>query len=191
MILAVAELMQIKVFPLVALGVLLVVGVILYLAAAKGRPAPPDAALPPPPAEPPRTAPPGAVEAPPPTSDPGQKILDGADGAFRSGMYPTALKFYRDFELRYAGTEVYDRHITRVWERIHSSHASSPKEKQEADLPAYLEARRKLAEEWKRLRPLTAAPPTPESKAAIEKYLQSLPPQDGRRKILDAWRDGK
>ncbi|MBI3858123.1 MAG: hypothetical protein HY293_20775 [Planctomycetes bacterium] len=183
---------RIKVFPLIALGAVVIMGIVLYLVTMKSRPSkvdPPPLGNPPPPEA--RPEPKGAVQAPPPTNDPGQKILDGADGAFRSGMFPTALKFYKDFELRYAGTEVYDRNISRVWERIHTSHASTPKEKQDPETPAYLEARRKLAEEWKKIKPLTASPPTPESRAEAEKFLSSLPPQDGRRKIIDAWRDGK
>jgi hypothetical protein len=196
MALAVVEWMQmanrIRAFPIVVLTAVLIVALVIYLVSRKREPQrdvegnPVDAA--------PRrdvvSAKP-TVQAPPPTNDPGQKILEGADGAFRVGQFPTALKFYKDFELRYAGTEVYDRNLTRLWERIHSSNASSSKEKQEPDLPAYLETRRKLADEWKRLKPLTDAAPTPESKAEIEKFLQSLPPQDGRRKIIDAWRDGK
>ena len=183
---------RIRIFPIVALTALLILCFIVYWVSrrrepqrdAQGKsvgPAPrPDAVSSRPP-----------VEAPPPTTDPGQKILDGADGAFKAGMYPTALKFYKDFELRYAGTDVYDRNLTRLWERIHTSHASSPKDKQEPDLPAYLDARRKLADELKRLKPLTDLAPTPESRAQIDPFLQSLPGQDGRRKIIDAWRDGK
>ena len=176
---------RVRIFPLVVLGVLVFIGVILYLVAVKGRK--PD----PTPEPPPRPQPKGTVEAPPPTNDPGAKILEGADGAFKVGQFPTALKFYKDFELRYAGTEVYDRNLNHVWERLHTSNASSPKDKQDPDLAAYLDARRKLADEWKRLKPLTDAAPTAESRAEIEKYLNTLPPMDGRRKVIDAWRDRK
>ena len=187
---------RLRIFPIVVLCAVLVVGLIIYWVSRAPRetrkdPASTIADPAPRPQPPPPPPPQGTVQAPPPTNDPGQKILDGADGAFQAGMYPTALKFYKDFELRYAGTEVYDRNLTRLWERLHTSNASSPKEKQEPEFAAYLAARRKLADEWKRLQPLTAAPPTPESKAEIEKFLPSLPPQDGRRKIIDAWRDGK
>jgi len=180
---------QTRILPLIALGVFVVVGVILYLVAIKGRK--PDAPLEPPAPQQPQPQPRGTVEAPPPTNDPGSKILEGADRAFQVGQFPAALKFYKDFELRYAGTDVWERSLTHVWERLHTSNASSPKNQQEPDLAAYIDARRKLADEWKRLKPLAQAAPTDESRAEIEKYLNTLPPADGRRKILDAWRDRK
>jgi hypothetical protein len=190
MMLAEFELIQmadrIKVFPLVVLGVVVVMGLVLYWVATRGgetKPAPEAAPTPVP--RPPR------VEAPPPTNDPGQKILDGADGAFQNKMYPTALMFYKDFELRYAGTDVYDRNIATVWERIHTSNASSPPAKQEAELPAYLAKRRKLADEWTRLKPLLASPPSEASRPELLKFLEALPPPDGRRRIIEAWRDSK
>lgn len=179
---------RIKVFPLVVLAVLVVMGLVVYWVSRKGR----DTGPAPEPASTPQAAAPRpTVQAPPPTHDPGQKILDGAEGAFQNKMFPTALMFYKDFELRYAGTEVYDRNITMVWERIHTSNASSPKEKQEAELPAYLEKRRKLADEWKRLKPLLAAPPSDDARAQLLKFMDGLPPTDGRRKAIDAWRDPK
>lgn len=183
---------KVRVFPIVVLTAVLMVGIIIYLVSRKKEPQRnlEDNAVDPSPKREVVT-PKTQVEPPPPTNDPGQKILDGADGAFRAEMYPTALKFYKDFELRYAGTEIYDRNLTRLWERIHSSHAMSPKEKQEPDLPAYLDARRKLADEWKKIKPLVEAAPTPESRAEAEKFLEKLPPQDGRRKILEPWRDRK
>lgn len=177
---------KIKIFPLVVLAALIVMGLILYFVARRARETAPDPGAVPTetrPAPPPPTRSP--VQAPPVSNDPGEKILEGADGAFRSGMFETALKFYKDFELRYAGTEVYDRHITKVWERIHTCGASM-KNKDET-LPAYLEVRRKAAEEWKRLRPLLAAAPTAETRPQLEKFEESLPPLDGRRKIIDAW----
>ncbi len=183
------ELMQmadrIKIFPLVALAVIVVMGLVLYWVSTRPRETRPDPIPQPAPARTP------TVEAPPPTNDPGQKILDGADGAFRKELFPTALMFYKDFELRYAGTDVYERNETLLWERIHTSNAKCPPQQQEADMPVYLEKRRKLADEWKRLKPRMAVPPTAEAKAELEKFLESLPPLDGRRKIIDAWRDSK
>lgn len=185
------ELMQmadrIRIFPLVALAVVVAMGLLLYWVATRPRETKPDPA----PEAPRPPAPRATIEAPPPTDDPGQKILDGADGAYRREMFPTALMFYKDFELRYAGTDVYDRNETLLWERIHTSNAKCPPQQQEADLPVYLEKRRKLAEEWKRLKASTIFPPTPESKAAFQKFFDSLPPMDGRRKVIDAWLDRK
>ena len=193
---------RIKFFPLIVLGALVILGVLLYLVSVRSRPRGPVAG--PAEAEAPRAqaspaAAPAAssrpIEAPAASRSPGDKILEGADGAFGSGMFPTALMFYKDFELRYAGTEVYDRNILRVWTRIHTSNASSDKEKQDPALGSYLETRRKLTDEWNRLRPLLAQPATDDSRAKLEKYEEALPPQDGRRKVIDAWRgpgkDGK
>jgi hypothetical protein len=179
---------RIKIFPLVALAVVVVMGLVLYWVATRPRATKQDpGAAPPAPAAPPR----GTVEAPPPSSDPGQKILDGADGAFQRKMFPTALMFYKDFELRYAGSDVFERNETLVWERIHTSNAQCPPQQKEADLAAYLDKRRKLADEWRRLKPLMTEPPTAESKTAVEKFQDTLPPMDGRRKIIDAWRESK
>src|SRR6185503_12871301 len=133
---------RIRTFPVVVLAAVLILGFIVYWVSRRKEPQKDlegNVVDPTPQRNVESTKPP--VQAPPPTNDPGQKILDGADGAFRAEMYPTALKFYKDFELRYAGTETYDRNLTRLWERIHSSHAMSPKDKQEPDLPAYLETR--------------------------------------------------
>lgn len=183
---------RMKVFPIVVLAAVLVIGILVYWVSRKKEPQK-DSGGPVVDPAPRREVAPArpADQAPPAPMDPGQKILEGADGAFRAEMYPTALKFYKDFELRYAGTEVYDRNLTRLWERIHSSNALTPKDKQDPELPAYLDARRKLADEWKKLKPLTDAPPTPESRAEVEKYLEKLPAQDGRRKAIDAWRERK
>jgi len=188
---------RIRIFPLVILAAVVILGVVFYFVAIKSKeqksdpaPTPPPVAASSPPAEPrPTTGREGRepVQDPPVAKDPGEKILEGADGAFRGGMFPTAFKFYKDFELRYAGTEVYDRNIQKVWERIHTSHASSPKEKQEPDTPAYIEARRKLADEWKKIKPLMTASPSPEAKTEVENFKGSLPPTDGRRRIIDAW----
>jgi hypothetical protein len=179
---------RVKGLPLVALTAFVIVGLVIYWVSSRPR----ETRVEPPPSPPPAPAPSAPrdpVPAPPPSSSPGEKILEGADGAFRKEMYETSLKFYKDFELRYAGTEVYDRHITKVWERIHTSGAKMAKK--DETLPAYLAERRKLADEWTRLKPLLAAPPTPESLAATKKFADSLPPGDGRLKVLDAWRDEK
>jgi len=181
---------RIKIFPIVIAVIVLLLGLVLYWVSSRPRETKdtPGNPLPPPqrPA-PPSTKPP--VQAPPPAKDPGEKILEGADNAFQNGWFDAALKFYKDFELRYAGTEVYDRHISRIWERIHTSGASMPKK--DESLPAYLELRRKLAGEWKRIKPLLDAPPTAESKAEVRKYFDSLPPGDGRLKPIEAWQDEK
>jgi hypothetical protein len=180
---------DLKIFPIVVLAVVVIMGLVLYWVSTRPRETKPDP-VPLPPQAPP-TPPKTAVEAPPPSSDPGQKILDGADGAFQRKMFPTALMFYKDFELRYAGSGVFERNETLVWERIHTSNAQCPPQQQEADLAAYLERRRKLADEWRRLKPLLSVPPTAESKPALEKFQDTLPPMDGRRKIIDAWRESK
>jgi hypothetical protein len=173
---------RIKILPLVALGALVLVGLVIYFVSRKPRDPAPDFADHPAAAPP---APPRVAEPPPPSKNPGEKILEGADGAYQKGMYPTALMFYKDFELRYAGTEVYDQNILKVWERIHTCGAKLDR-KDEA-LPAYLEARRKLAEDWKKIKPLTAAPATPEAREQARTFEESLPPSDGRRKVLSAW----
>ncbi len=180
---------RIKVFPLAVLGALVVFGLLVWLAVAKSKA---EEAKPPPDRIPIPTAPvkfqpapSPTAEAPPVAKDPGEKILEGADRAFQTGYYETALMFYKDFELRYAGSETYDRHAIRVFERIHTSGASMTKK--DATLPAYIDGRRKAAEEWKRLKPLTAAPPTDASRAELKKYEEALPPRDGRRALIDAW----
>jgi hypothetical protein len=181
---------RMKGLPLVVLAAVTILAVLLYWVSRRPLERPEDlgrrdADVPAAPAP----APEPAQGAPPPATNPGEKILEGADRAFQKEMYETSLKFYKDFELRYAGTEVYDRNLTRIWERIHTSGAKMPKK--DPDLPAYLEARRKLAGEWKRIQPLLEAPPTDESKAEVEKFAASLPPADGRLKRIDPWRDGK
>jgi hypothetical protein len=182
---------RIKVFPIVILAVVLLLGLVLFWVSRRPRESARDVqANPPPPPQRPAPAPAQApAEAPPQPVNPGEKILEGADGAFKAGMFETALKFYKDFELRYAGSEVHDRNLTRLWERIHTSGASMPKK--DETLPAYLEARRKLAEEWKRIKPLLAAPPTEESRAEARRYADALPPGDGRLKLIEAWREEK
>jgi hypothetical protein len=181
---------RVKVFPLAVLAALVVFGLLIWWAVAKSKAA--ERAIVQDPIEPPpvapakiQAAPSASVEAPPVAKDPGQKILEGADGAYDRGMFETALKFYKDFELWYAGSETYDRNANRVFERIHTSGARMPKK--DETLPAYIDSRRKAAEEWKRLKPLIAAPPTDASRAELRKYEDALPPRDGRRALVDAW----
>jgi hypothetical protein len=180
---------RVKVFPLAILATLVVLGLLVWWAVARSkeaeqsiRPEPGDA--PPAPAKL-QPAPSPSVEAPPVAKDPGEKILEGADRAFQTGYFETALMFYKDFELRYAGTPTYDRHAIRIFERIHTSGASM--KKKDETLPAYLAARRKAAEDWKRLKPLLAAPPTDAGRAEVRAYEDALPQRDGRRALIDAW----
>jgi len=192
-ILASVELMQmadrVKVFPLAVLGALVFFGLLVWWAVARSKSVESSIVQDPiePPAAPTKLQPAASpsVEAPPVAKDPGEKILEGADRAFQTGYYETALMFYKDFELRYAGTETYDRNAIKVYERIHTSAAKMPK-KDEA-LPAYLDARRKAADEWKRLKLQLAAAPTDAGRAELKKYEDALPPRDGRRAIIDAW----
>jgi hypothetical protein len=186
---------RIKVFPLAVLGTVVLFGLLVWWAIARSRSREPNVAGPddlqfqsetgPKPAPKLRPAASPSIEAPPPAKDPGEKILEGADRAYDTEYYETALKAYKDFELRYAGSETYDRHAIRVFERIHTS-AAKMKKKDET-LPAYLDERRKAADGWKRLKPLLAASPSDPSRAELRKYMESLPPQDGRRSIIDAW----
>lgn len=188
---------RVKVFPLAVLAALVVFGLLVWWAVVKskaeeaaspGAAADPSLAGPAPaPAETAKLkpAPSPSAEAPPVARDPGEKILEGADRAFQTGYFETALMFYKDFELRYAGGETYDRNAIRVFERIHTS-AASMKKKDET-LPAYLDSRRKAAEEWKRLKPLMAAAPTDASRAELKTYEDALPARDGRRALIDAW----
>ncbi|MBV8881243.1 MAG: hypothetical protein JO332_14855 [Planctomycetaceae bacterium] len=193
---------RIKVFPLAVLGALALFGLLVWWAIARSKaqearipgPDEPIVDMKPPPAGTPQgtkiqSAPSPSVEAPPPARDPGEKILEGADRAYDTGYYETALMFYKDFELRYAGTETYDRHAIRVFERIHTSAAKMPKK--DETLPAYVDARRKAADDWKRLKPLMAAAPTDATRAELKKYLDSLPPRDGRRAPIEAWLGGE
>lgn len=193
LILASVELMdmadRVKIFPLAVLGALVLFGLLVWWAVARSKAAESPIVQDPiePPVAPAKIQPAASpsVEAPPVAKDPGEKILEGADRAFQTGYYETALLFYKDFELRYAGTETYDRHAIRVYERIHTSGASM--KKKDETLPAYLDSRRKAAEEWKRLKPQLAAAPTDAGRAELKKYEESLPPRDGRRALIDAW----
>lgn len=187
----------IKVFPLAVLGSLVFFGLLLWWAIARSKaeearvPRPADETVVPGKPIGTKIAPPPLpkVEAPPPAKDPGEKILEGADRAYETEYFETALMFYKDFELRYAGSETYDRHSLRVFERIHTSGARMPKK--DDTLPAYLTARRKAADEWTRLKPQLSAPPTDAARAALTTYRDGLPPKDGRRALIDAWLGGK
>lgn len=195
--LATVELMQmaerIRIFPLACLATVVVFGLLIWWSIARAKAE--ELAPPKPPPQPigigagqgtKIAAPPSTpVEAPPPAKDPGEKILEGADRAYDTGYYETALMFYKDFELRYAGSETYDRHAIRVFERMHTSAAKMPKK--DETLPAYVEGRRKAGDEWKRLKPQMTSPPTEASKAELSKYRDGLPPRDGRRALIDAW----
>lgn len=186
---------RIKVFPLAVLGTMVVFGLVVWWAVARAKAQ--EAKVPLEGAAQPGKAPlvaPGTkiqakssppVEAPPPAKDPGLKILEGADNAYDAEYWETALKFYKDYELWYAGTEGYDRNQIRVFERIHTSGAKMPRK--DETLPAYVEARRKALDEWKRLKPLLQSPPTPGSRAELKKYRDGLPEKDGRLAIIDAW----
>src|SRR4051812_217634 len=99
---------RVKVFPLAVLGALVFFGLLVWWAVARSKsvessivqdPIEP-LAVPAPSKLPPSPSP--SVEAPPVAKDPGEKILEGADRAFQTGYYETALMFYKDFELRYA-----------------------------------------------------------------------------------------
>lgn len=107
--------------------------------------------------------------------DPGERILDGADGAFKAGYYETALKFYLDYDLRYAGSASYAERAPRIWEQIRTSATMSGKG--ELAPPGYVEERKRLHEEWQTL-PAGAGD-------EVRKYLDSLPPKDGRRAPLE------
>jgi hypothetical protein len=116
---------------------------------------------------------------------PGEKILQGADQAFETKYFPTALKFYKDFDLRYAGTEAYEARVPAVWDRMRASDAASPDKDRE--LPEYLKVRKELHEEWKRL----TARPRAEAKEDLQKFAGKLPRDDGRRAIIDGWLEKK
>jgi hypothetical protein len=189
---------RIKVFPLAVLGTMVFFGLLVWWAIAKSKAAGEKVAGPgdpqfqseaPVPVPKLKPAASRSVEAPPPAKDPGEKILEGADRAYDTGYFETALMFYKDFELRYAGTETYDRHSIRVFERIHTSAAKM--NKKDELLPAYLDARRKAADAWKRLKPLLSLSPTDPSRAELKQYLDGLPPKDGRRTLIDAWLSGE
>jgi len=119
----------------------------------------------------------GPPEPPPAAApkDPGERILDGADGAFKAGYYETALMFYKDYDLRYAGSASYADRAPRIWELIRTSSTMSGKP--DPALPAYLEERKRLHEEWQKL-PAGAGD-------EVRKYLEALPPKDGRRAPLE------
>jgi hypothetical protein len=122
---------------------------------------------------------------PPPSSDseeknPGEKILRGADRAYETKYFETALKFYKDFDLRYAGTETYLAHVPQVWEKMRACDLSMPQ--RDASLPAYLEERQKLDVEWRRLKGRTGQ----DAQEELRKFLDRLPSGDGRRPLIEA-----
>jgi hypothetical protein len=122
---------------------------------------------------------------PPPSSDseeknPGEKILRGADRAYETKYFETALKFYKDFDLRYAGTDTYQAHVPQVWEKMRACDLAMPQ--RDAGLPAYLEERQKLDVEWWRLRERRL----PDAREELRKFLDRLPPGDGRRALVEA-----
>jgi hypothetical protein len=123
-------------------------------------------------------APPAPPEKPE-AKDPGERILEGAERAFKTGFYGTAFKFYKDYDLRYAGSPGYAGNAPRVWELMRTSNTMS--DKPEPDLDAWLEARRRLHEEWQKL----PAGDGEETRAALKKHLESLPPLDGRKLLLE------
>jgi len=185
---------QMKVLPLVVLGVVVILGILLYWVSTKSKMSTELSAYRErkPEEKPVPTAPKTAVgpkkddvEAQAPPTDPGAKILEGADRAFKTGYFETALMFYKDFELRYAGSDTYDQNSIRVFERIHTSAASS--EKKDPEIPQYLDTRRKLYEEWKRLKALVASRSAAAVKEELQKFSGSLPPKDGRKAIIEAW----
>lgn len=148
---------------------LLLLGGLVYVVTLKGEASPFDAAYPP-----------GTLAPDPDDKNPGEKILTGADRAYRAKYFETAVKFYRDFELRYAGTEIFDAHIPEVWDKITACDAAMPK--RDETLPAYLEQRKKLDAEWRLLR----ARPDAEAKEDLRKFLGRLPEGDGRRALVEA-----
>ena len=181
---------RIKILPLVVLAAVVVLGLLLYWVTTRpnsemDRAALQDAKREIAPTPPPKAAAPTPPKEEPAAQDPGSKILEGADGAFKKGYFETALMFYKDFELRYAGTEIYDQNAIKVFERIHSSAASS--EKKDPDLPPYLDTRRRLYEEWKQLRTKVTGSSADALKAELQKYRDALPAKDGRRAVIDGW----
>ena len=112
---------------------------------------------------------------------PGERILQGADQAFLTGYYPTALKFYKDFELRYAGSDAYDAQAPRIWDRMIECDRRSPEK--DSTLKEYVAARKGLTDEWNLLK----SRPRPESKVELQAFAAKLPPEDGRRSILEGW----
>jgi hypothetical protein len=115
------------------------------------------------------------------TKGPGERILQGANLAFETKYFPTALKFYKDFELRYAGSEAYEAHIPKVWDQMIASDQASPQ--RDPTLPEYVSQRRGLHDEWKRLK----ARPRGEARDDLRKFAAKLPPEDGRRAIVEGW----
>ena len=109
----------------------------------------------------------------------GAKILEGADRAYKAGFFETAAKFYVDFDLRYAGTKVYDEKAERVWEQLRLCYASMGQSGEAVNKA--LQARRELHERWQRLRDDPKASP-----ATLKAFLEDLPAGDGRRPLVEA-----
>lgn len=143
-------------------ALLVVIGITAAILNPKGRPAPVPV-----PAPPTLTGLEGAA----------QKILTGADRAFEKDFIKTALDFYRDFELRYAGSAVYDANVPRIWERMMICHEKLGNT--DDTLYRFVDQRNKLQIRWLQLK---AAPPGPERQA----FLEALPPGDGRRALLSS-----
>lgn len=141
---------------------LLAIGITAAILKPKGRPEPEPVEV-----LPPATGLEGAA----------QKILTGADRAFEKGFTKTALDFYRDFELRYAGSEAYDANVPRIWERMMVCHEKLGNT--DDTLYRFVDQRNKLQIRWLQLK---AAPPGPERQA----FLEALPPGDGRRALLSS-----
>lgn len=111
---------------------------------------------------------------------PGEKILLGADRAFQTKYFETALKFYKDYDLRYAGTDSYDAHVPGLWEKMRAAEAAmTPRA---AGFAEYLAGRIQLDSEWKKLR----ARPAAEAQEDLKKFLARLPEQDGRRALIES-----
>lgn len=109
----------------------------------------------------------------------GAKILEGADRAFKAGFFETAAKFYVDFDLRYAGTDVYAERAARVWEQLRLCYASMGQSGEAVDKA--LQARKDLHARWQALRDDPQAPP-----GQLRAFLAELPAGDGRRPLIEA-----
>lgn len=140
-----------------------------------GRPAPSDRDLGPDP-----FAPGEAVSPTPAVQDvdlAGAKILEGAERAFKADFHETAAKFYLDFDLRYAGTTVYERRAPEVWERLRLCYAAMGQSGEAVDKA--LAARRSLHDRWPRMSEGEA------TAAELKAYLAELPAGDGRRPRIE------
>lgn len=146
----------------ILVAVLLAIGITAAILKPKGRPVP---------------APVGAPASVTGLEGAAEKILTGADRAFEKGFIKTALDFYRDFELRYAGSAAYDANVPRIWEQMMLCHEKLGNT--DDTLYRFVDQRNKLQVRWLQLK---AAPPGPERQA----FLEALPPGDGRRAQLSS-----